>query len=369
MLQTEYINSFNHNYLKIKSKKQENVKIRYQYQIITTRKLEGLLPVSMHSADGEQGLYYEISSMQSLSKWFIREKIDRKWMENLVACLQVVLWSLEEYLLDSRNLILRPDCIFQDMESGKLYFLYYPYYIEEEKTDMEDFLSFLVENVEETEPETVEALYDMFSKWENLQEQFTLKTLLLLWEKHEKEGNTQKMCEEEKEAVHIPVQEEREETERGINRKKDITDFFFGRYMRSKAEAPKACLAMESWEYKAEREPEEQGEERTAYVEVSPGVEERKLYGNGKQNRKVICLKKLPLVIGKKGEMTDVVLQDASVSRMHARLTEENGQIYLEDLNTTNGTYKNGVRLKPYEKVEILREDEIRLGNLSFTYR
>lgn len=371
MLRTEYINSLNRNYLKIKIKKQEAKKVRYQYRIVTENKLEGLLPVSMHATNGEQALYYEISSTQNLSKWFMKEKVNRKWLDNLAAEIQVVMWSLEEYLLDIRNLILNPECIFLDMETEKIKFLYYPYYIEEVQPDMETFLSFLVENVEADEADTVAAVYDIFSMWEKMKEQFTLKNFLTAWEKHKKE--TEVPIEPVVEAEPSFFIEERAEPK--PEKKLDIAELLFGRYRHMKEEV-QPCMAMESLEYKAERKPQdgavyadsdEKG--RTTYAEVTPEAEERKLFGNGKQNRKVICLDKLPLVIGKKGSMTDVVLQDASISRMHARFSEENGQLYLEDLNATNGTFKNGVRLAPYEKVEILREDEIGLGKLKFTYR
>lgn len=369
MLHTEYINSFQHNFLKIKLKKQEGMRPRYQYQIITTKKLEGFLPVSVYTANGQRSLYYDISSMQSLSKWFLREKINRRWMDNLADCLQIVLWSLKEYLLDARNILLRPDCIFHDMESGKLKFLYYPYYIEEEKSSMEEFLSFLVEHVDEAEEDTMSAVYDLYAKWELMQEQFDLKTLLLLWEKHTKENTVQNIYEEAA-PESAPVTEALPVQDAEPVHKKDFTGFF-GKYLHPRTAEPQLQMAMESWEYQADREPQRQEppEERTTYMEVVPEAEERKLYGNGRQNRKVISLDKLPLVIGKKGEMTDVILSDSSISRMHARLTEENGQIYLEDLNATNGTFKNGVRLKPYEKVEILREDEVKFGKLAFTYR
>lgn len=136
-------------------------------------------------------------------------------------------------------------------------------------------------------------------------------------------------------------------------------------------------MVMENREYRpqtghgrtAKKSAEPVADGQTAYMEVQEEREERKLYGNGRENRKVISLEKLPLVIGKKEGKADVVLQDASVSRLHARLTEEKERIYLEDMNATNGTFKNGVRLRPYERVELLREDEVRIGNLSFTYR
>lgn len=370
MLHIEYKNSFNHNYLKLKAEWKQEKKMRYQYRIITTRKLEGLLPAGTYFEDGEQGMCYDISSKQSLSKFFLKGKITIAWMERLEAGLKAALWSLEQYLLDNRNLVLRPDCIFQDMESDKIDFLYYPYYIEKEKVNLEEFLSFLMEHTEEGETKLLEIFYDMYSDWETLQEQFTIETFLLLWEKY-------RQREEEEKTEHI-FQEECSFSEEpageiiGSGKKLDIGEFLFGKYRKSKEEEKRSSMAMEQWEYRAEpdmRESTLEEQSKTTYLEVRPEAVERKLFGNGKQNRKVIALDKLPLIIGKKGEMTDVVLSDTSVSRMHARITEEDGQIYLEDLNTTNGTYKNGVRLKPYERVELLKEDEVRLGKLGFTYR
>ncbi|MDE6064023.1 MAG: hypothetical protein K2G20_05510 [Lachnospiraceae bacterium] len=130
MLQMEYVNSFNRNYLKLKAKAEEGSRPRYQQQIISTKKLEGLLPVMLYATNGENGFYYDISSMQGLDKWFIKEKISEKWVDKLMSGLQTALWSLKEYLLDSRNLIMRRDCIFVNMESEKIFFLYYPYYTE-----------------------------------------------------------------------------------------------------------------------------------------------------------------------------------------------------------------------------------------------
>lgn len=370
MLHIEYKNSFNHNYLKLKAEWKQGKKMRYQYRIVTTRKLEGLLSAGTYSEDEEQGIYYDISSKQSLSKYFLKGRITAAWMERLEADLKAVLWSLEQYLLDNRNLVLRPDCIFQDMESDKIYFLYYPYYIEKETASLEEFLSFLIEHTEDGETELLEIFYDMYSDWESLQEQFTIETFLLLWEKYRfKVNGEEAVCLSQEEKV---FSEESVEEAENVGKKLNIGEILFGKYRKDKEEDKKDHMAMEQWEYQAEPDLQEEALEeqgKTTYLEVRPETEERKLFGNGKLNRKVIALDKLPLIIGKKGEKTDVVLPDASISRMHARITEEDGHIYLEDLNTTNGTFKNGVRLKPYERVELLKEDEIRLGKLDFTYR
>lgn len=109
---------------------------------------------------------------------------------------------------------------------------------------------------------------------------------------------------------------------------------------------------------------------KTIYFEVDEI--ENKLYGIGKKNRRIIRIDKFPFIIGKKEDAVDAVLEEASVSRVHARFYKENSDfatIFLEDLNSTNGTYKNGIMLAPHEKVEVLPEDEIRFGKLQFIYR
>ena len=73
--------------------------------------------------------------------------------------------------------------------------------------------------------------------------------------------------------------------------------------------------------------------------------------------------------IGKQKGEVNMVLEDVSVSRLHARIYQEENIVYLEDLNSTNGTFKNGLRLQPYEKRRLEEGDEIRIGKLLFVYR
>lgn len=66
-----------------------------------------------------------------------------------------------------------------------------------------------------------------------------------------------------------------------------------------------------------------------------------------------------PVLIGR--EEGDVVLkQDTAMSWSHARITFEEGSYWIEDLNSTNGTWVNRHRLT--RKVELHRGDEIQAG-------
>lgn len=73
-----------------------------------------------------------------------------------------------------------------------------------------------------------------------------------------------------------------------------------------------------------------------------------------------------PFEIGRTRE-TDVVLRDSEVSRRHARLTSQNGVVYLEDLESSNGTFLNGRRIA--EAIEVRDGDEIDVGTTRLVVR
>lgn len=98
-------------------------------------------------------------------------------------------------------------------------------------------------------------------------------------------------------------------------------------------------------------------------------AKEYKLYAMDKKNKNHIDLKQFPCTIGKMAGCVDYVLTDESISRIHVRFDKQEERILMTDMNSTNGTYKNGLRLQPQETVEIEPGDEVRFGNLNYCYR
>ncbi len=125
----------------------------------------------------------------------------------------------------------------------------------------------------------------------------------------------------------------------------------------------------EDTEYADDAEYTEEGYGRTVYFAEKPEETEqiRGLYTP--QGKSIASLEHPTVTVGKKKEEADVVLSDASVSRMHARIIREGKDYYLEDLNSTNGTYKNGLRLQPYEKRKLETGDELRCGRVELVFR
>jgi len=60
--------------------------------------------------------------------------------------------------------------------------------------------------------------------------------------------------------------------------------------------------------------------------------------------------------------------ESSGVSRMHARLVLQGNQVYVEDLNSTNYTFVNKLRLQPGQPYLVSNGDEIRLGLLAMVF-
>ena len=94
------------------------------------------------------------------------------------------------------------------------------------------------------------------------------------------------------------------------------------------------------------------------------------LYGTGNYRGEQIRLTELPCVVGKMEGYVDHVLNDSTVSRMHARFSlDQDGKMNVRDLNSTNGTWLNGERLQPNESRGLVPGDHLRLGRMEFVFR
>ena len=74
------------------------------------------------------------------------------------------------------------------------------------------------------------------------------------------------------------------------------------------------------------------------------GAQYRLVVRQGPNTGQIFGLDKSEISIGRDID-NDIVINDAEVSRKHARLTLEGDRYKIEDLNSTNGTYIDGQRL------------------------
>jgi pSer/pThr/pTyr-binding forkhead associated (FHA) protein len=66
------------------------------------------------------------------------------------------------------------------------------------------------------------------------------------------------------------------------------------------------------------------------------------------------------VTVGRGGGCALVLNDDTYVSQLHARLFPQNGEGYVEDLGSTNGTYVNGKQIKGVTRLK--RGDRVQFG-------
>ncbi|MBO5197519.1 MAG: FHA domain-containing protein [Lachnospiraceae bacterium] len=96
--------------------------------------------------------------------------------------------------------------------------------------------------------------------------------------------------------------------------------------------------------------------------------EEYYLTPAGRHTDEKILLEEFPYYIGKWREHVNLLLEDSSVSRFHAKITKEGEDYYITDLNSTNGTFVNRDRLQPNEKRRLNTGDEVAFAGRKYQF-
>lgn len=389
MLQTEFVRNLNCNYERILLDKNPEEK-RYQYCIVTRGGIKGLLPCNLRYINGQAYLYYDISSTQSVAQLCSGKNIGRQWLKDFLWGMRRVRQQMRRFLLDDTNILWHPQQIFQDLEKNEFYFLYVPYF--EGDSGFGELMDYLVEHIDYGDDGLVECVYKMHEQYQILGEVYLIdqiyedgKRLDITEEEPVRDTESQVMKQFRQMEVSERAVSEEQEVKENKENKKGILYFLEGRRKKQKDErgnlqrqTGKAMMGYAVCEETIytdtpRKEPEIVEEDdqlgRTMYMEgVKENTEEVEgLYSEGGQL--LTRIDSQTIILGKKKEEADYVIEDASVSRMHARITRDKEGIYLEDLNSTNGTFKNGLRLQPYEKRRLDKEDEIRLGKVLLFFR
>ena len=84
--------------------------------------------------------------------------------------------------------------------------------------------------------------------------------------------------------------------------------------------------------------------------------------------RQDVLVRDSPFYIGKLGKGVDLTIDDKLVSRRHARLTKAGEDIFLIDLNSTNGTYLNNIKLQENKPYLLRDKDEISFSQINYTW-
>ena len=414
MQEIEFVNDLRCNYLTIPYAGEEK---DFALRMLTENIAEGFLKMELRRMDGQTYLYYNISGMQSMEIIYMEKVIDKK-------AFQAFMWQLHEVIEQSRELFLpgdgiclEPAALFWNLGEQKWEFAYMPGREREEiEKEREHLAEFLIEKIDYADrklTDTVYRFYEEICAGRMYPDSFLEEEKAEIPEEEEKweiKGDPATEDQEE-EILDEPDEEEEVETKPKSGNEgmafllflsgcaSAAATFFAGRIMQEFILPGSAVTVMlmtillytqvKKKRKKTEKvseepdkmyhetdilytmeseETEEAAEEKTVYMDIGED-QERKLYGIGKFRQQKIYLEGLPCVVGKDKALADQIISDSSISRMHARFFAEKEHLWMQDLNSTNGTYHNGLRLRPNEKVMLEREDEVGFGRAQFVFR
>lgn len=371
MLHTEFVRNINCNYERILLEEKPEER-KYQYCILNRGGIKGLLSCSLRYINGQAYLYYDITSKQTIAQRYGERIMTRECIQDFVWSLQRIQMELSRFLLDVKNIMWYPQQVFQDLESQVFSFLYIPYCGEE--NGFLELLEFMVEHIDYEDEVLVEFVYKMYEQYEQgamnyLAEQIFEDAKILEQKQETRQVDRSRISIEQ-----MPPEATKEkEPEIKVKEKKGFLSILDGRKRKQREirenyqRDMQQCMAGYAVAEESTYEDEEWG--RTIYIEESAS-EQEKTYGlYTLEGKLLIALDRALLTIGKKRDEVDLVVDDLSVSRIHARILVEQEHIYIEDMNSTNGTFKNGLRLQPYEKRILEEGDEIKIGKKVLLYQ
>ncbi|MCX7772729.1 MAG: DUF6382 domain-containing protein [Clostridia bacterium] len=100
--------------------------IDYQAEMLKQNKIPGLIGLESLRVDQETRLTYDITSLIPMVKLIERMEISRHTFLSLIRQIIILMERLDEYLLDSDNLVLDCSYIFAAPEDFELFFIYLP---------------------------------------------------------------------------------------------------------------------------------------------------------------------------------------------------------------------------------------------------
>ena len=355
-MKAEYLRDLNRKYLVM-----TDCSDGFETRMLLRNKTNGFIMLKKEEWDNETRLYYDITGKQSLEKGFIKRKITYEDLAHLLYSISSQVKECRRLFLDVSGLVLSPEYIYRDVNSEKYYWIFNPG--ENDSTEILELAEYLLEHIDNQNQSVVKTTYELYRRAkEGSIDAENLYELL--------QGDETKQSEDEnvlvKEAFNPVEKANNKEFKRNKTKLEQTIDklFYLMKKKNNEREKTEEPLFNREDIYKGTEEDDERIAAGETVLLSLPEAESRILISRD-QNIGDAKLKDFPCVLGSKADSVDIVLNDKSVSRVHAQIDEAEGRLYIYDMNSTNGTYINGVKIVSEEK-EIKEGDEIRLGNLRF---
>lgn len=385
-------------------------------KLMLRRKLPGLLAVEKAYMDGEGQYWYNISGKQSLDMYCRVKEVDISFIEKLIMSICSEMEILEWNLIQTNCLMLDPELIFITNSNQEIIFTVYPGGSGTIETEFQQLMEFLLTKVDHKDTQAVKAAYGIYEKtlldgysitdirdeivrsrqnegkkdvaeepgangtekvWkeENNQSVVLERKYKDHSDKKRKDGiskraNRKKNEEKKKEQkawisklkkllIEIGLLEEEETGKRVYESYKES-----GERLQNTRKPSKSAVVYPEEEIKTAVRPEYRP---TVCLNSVTGKTRGMLLYQGAEPYEDICVTKKMTRIGY-GPDADVQIQADTISQLHARIDRDGEIYYIEDLNSTNGTYVNDEPLAYKERRKLNNNDMIRFADVRYRF-
>lgn len=377
-MKIEYIRNLTGSYMIIKE-------AEYAYEnaellMLLNNKIPGLLNLQVIVSDGKLEYWYEITGTTSMGTMMDLFSLDGKNIKHLIEDIYNMNLQLVDYLLDGENILYLPEMIYYDRGKETYRFCYLPGCKTLRQNSLQTLAEYLLPKIDHKDPDAVAIGYAFYEK--TIQEFCSAEELLSCTVLQEKVA-----AEQEIEPKEVVIQEQTtKDAVFGENPPELDWDWGFEekpgllkRFMMKKRKktADKETEDIETPDYErllAEMnqigvvaEPQI-SETPTVFLNMGKQLEIGRLLYQGDGKEENFVLEEENFLVGKDTKLANGVLHADTVSRIHARIYRKEGHYYIEDLNSTNGTYLNGKELFFRQPVKLETMDRIVFGTEEYVF-
>lgn len=341
-MKIEYLRTAQNSYMIVKEADYDFAP--YELQMVLHNKIRNLVPLQIIVADGKVEYWYDVTGMKSLEQRLAVSTADGITIRQILEAICVVKTELENYLLDDRDIDYCSSMIFWNRTGDEILFCYIPGYRETGSSGVKGLVEELLQHLNHSDAEAVRMAYGIYERCgveDPVMDDY--RECLYRKDRDPAENHTIAFA-DEKELWSTTSMEEKNTEELSLPEAGKRHFFRKGRKKKS-AFKPKEL----SWFSEKEQtdsmvaEPNlaQRWGETVCFSEMDLQEVWVLVYqGDGLETD--LQMDQFPYLIGKRSGGADGILIAQTVSRMHARIFEESGDLFLEDFNSTNGTYLNG---------------------------
>lgn len=182
-MEVSYRRDLNRNYMTMEI---ENVTgNEYPIRMLEQNAIPEFLPFQLRKMNGKLYYYYEITSRQTLRQVYETVNIKSREMEQLLTGIGNGIEHAQQYLLSGTDLLLDPEYIYFNIETGQVHLCFVPFSEEVNRNSFLILAEFILKKLDHGDRRAVELGYELFGQAS--QEHFSLQESLKLLLKEKKE--------------------------------------------------------------------------------------------------------------------------------------------------------------------------------------